>query len=97
MTYDLPEEWQPVLAEYLRERGDRERAYLCSSDLVSAVTLRFPDGFLACFLHAFYLVSPARGQVLVYTDRYGPQVFRLNGLEIAKAPARQTSSLWLVR
>jgi hypothetical protein len=82
VRYEVPEEWSAAVRRFLRQRGIADRDHLCLSDLSGTVFLRFPDGFVAVFVHAAYLVSPRKNQVLVCSEGRGPQAYPLSGLTI---------------
>jgi len=87
MAHSMPDEWKPALRAYLRKRGQEERDTLRPTDFTDAVSVRLPDGFVVTVNAAIYLVDPARDQLLVFSERYGPQVFRLTGLQVTTMPA----------
>jgi hypothetical protein len=96
MRFEVPDKWKPILQRYMQDHYGEERDYLRPADLTAAVGLHFPDGFVASYVDALYLVNPSDNELLVFTERSGPQVFRLHGLEITTQPSQQVRSFWRV-
>src|SRR5688500_18220550 len=97
MRFEVPDKWKPQLQRHLRDRCGEERDYIHPADLTATVSLHFPDGFVASWADALYLLNAEDNELLVFTERSGPQVFRLDGLDITTHPSSLERSFFARR
>lgn len=82
---DLPSRWRSLIERRVLERSGGRFKALGAADFPpgQAVDLRFPDGSVATFMSAFFVVDEEHQELGVFTEHCGHHLFPLPDLQYA--------------
>ncbi len=74
----LPSHWQEWVQRYAKEKTNGKWDRLAAYDFNGSVKIRFEDGSMMLFEHAFYAVDQERKELAVFTEHCGYYVVPLS-------------------
>lgn len=79
---ELPSQWRSVIERRVVERSGGRFKTLGAADFPpgQTVDIRFPDGSVATFRNAFFVVDERRQELGVFTEHCGHHIFPLGDL-----------------
>jgi hypothetical protein len=82
---DLPSRWRSLIERRVLERSGGRFKNLGAADFPpgQAVDIRFPDGSMATFMSAFFVVNEEHQELGVFTEHCGHHIFPLADLQYA--------------